>query len=233
MMKERNNGKNRLVAAVLTLLMVLEMVIGMPATGTKAEAAVLNPRFTTMAEMQGKLGTADNTWNAAYLTQIELYYWSFADDAHLGTNELTIDIVKNVYRNLEQLLDNGYVMDYHVLAAYAAQYLATRAASGLGADEFYNTLNIALDNPYLLNKPVATVTATTYNGRDYSRVFDATYYAANNPDVAAILGNNPAELLRHFVENGMNEGKRGNGTFDPIAYAAHLDAQVLAEMKAS
>ncbi len=233
MMKAGKNGIKRLISAVAALIMMLELVFCAPMTESRVEAAVLNPRFTTMAEMQGKLGTADNTWNAAYLTQIELYYWSFADDAHLGTNELTIDIVKNVYRNLEQLLDNGYVMDYHILAAYTAQYLATRAASGLGVDEFYNTLNMALDNPYLLNKPVATVTATTYNGRDYSKVFDATYYAAHNPDVAAVLGNNPAELLRHFVENGMNEGRRGNEAFDVTAYAAQLDAQVLAEMKAS
>ena len=227
------NRSKKLTSLILAGMMFLLTIFTLPEAGMEAKAAVANQRFTTLAEMQSKLGTADTSWNAAYLTRIEQYYWSFADDAHLGTNELTIEIVKNVYRDLEQLLDNGYVLDYHILAAYAAQYLNSRAAQGLGADAFYNALNTALDNPYLLNKPVATVTATTYNGRDYSKVFDPAYYAAANPDVAAILGNNPAELLRHFVESGMNEGRRGNAAFDVQAYAAQLDAQILAEMQAS
>ena len=40
-------------------------------------------------------------------------------------------------------------------------------------------------------------------------VFDAEYYAANNPDVVAALGNDENALLQHYINSGMTEGRLG------------------------
>lgn len=63
--------------------------------------------------------------------------------------------------------------------------------------------------------------------------FDAEYYAASNPDVAAALGTDATALYQHYTQFGKNEGRKpcadaaGNvvvlpdGTaFDPVFYAS-------------
>ncbi len=190
-----------------------------------------NTHFTTTAEMQMKLGKNDPTaWSPVYLTDVENTYWTFSNQNALGGTAISIEMAKNCYRNLEMLLDNGYTMDYQTLSAYCAEYLGKKNGT---PDAFYNVLKSCLDNPYLLNRPAASVTATTYNGRDYSRVFDPAFYLANNPDVASSIGNNPPELLRHFVEIGVSEGRAGNASFNVAAYANTLDAQSMNTMLSS
>ena len=63
-------------------------------------------------------------------------------------------MAKNCYRNLEMLLDNGYTMDYATLSAYCNEYLGKKNGQ---PDAFYNVLTGCLGNPYLLNRPAATV----------------------------------------------------------------------------
>ena len=53
---------------------------------------------------------------------------------------------------------------------------------------------------------------------DYSLIFDPEYYAENNPDVAEEYGTDAAVLLRHFVEHGMDEKRRGCEAFDIHVY---------------
>ena len=63
-----------------------------------------------------------------------------------------------------------------------------------------------------------------FNTRDYRQVeqlrpgyyFDAARYAADNPDVAAILGNDPAVLYAHYVNYGCAEGRKAYGTSNEI-----------------
>ena len=196
-----------------------------------AFAAVRNTTFTTTAQMKQKLGTADATmWNPVYLTEVENSYWTFAGQNALGSTAITLDMAKNNYRNLEMLLDNGYTMSYATLSAYCDEYLAKK--NGV-PDAFYNTLHSCLGNPYLTGAPAAAVTATTYNGRDYSKVFDAKFYLAAHPELAASTGGDPAQLLRYFVENGIAQGHQGNAAFNVAAYAASVDASVMATQSAS
>ncbi|MBQ3785880.1 MAG: hypothetical protein II799_01255, partial [Lachnospiraceae bacterium] len=176
------------------LSFILAAALTVSATGAlppvTAHAAVRNTTFTTTAQMKQKLGTTDaGTWNPSYLTEVENTYWTFAPQNNLGSNVMTIDIAKNCYRQLEMLLDNGYTMDYNTLSAYCAEYLGKKNGE---PDAFYSTMSSCLGNPYLLNRPAATVTATTYNGRDYSKVFDANFYLAAHPELASSIGNNPA-----------------------------------------
>jgi uncharacterized repeat protein (TIGR02543 family) len=50
------------------------------------------------------------------------------------------------------------------------------------------------------------------------RVFDAAYYAAQNPDVVRVFGPDPDALYRHFIRYGLREGRAGNERFDITFY---------------
>ncbi len=54
-----------------------------------------------------------------------------------------------------------------------------------------------------------------------SQSFNADYYAAQYPEIAAKYGkDNKEALLNHFLEFGLWEGRVGNADFDPTAYAS-------------
>ena len=57
-----------------------------------------------------------------------------------------------------------------------------------------------------------------YLGVDYTEVYDAAYYARNNPQLFIDIDRDEWKLIRHFVETGMNEGKRGSAEFDVMQY---------------
>ncbi len=67
-------------------------------------------------------------------------------------------------------------------------------------------------------KPYADTAATTaqitgaYITLADGTVFDAAYYAAANPDVAAVLGTDAATLAQHYVNSGKAEGRKPNAT---------------------
>ena len=52
----------------------------------------------------------------------------------------------------------------------------------------------------------------------YRAVFDASYYSAAYPDVAAAYGNNADALLNHFISFGVKEGRNASAEFNPQAY---------------
>ena len=53
---------------------------------------------------------------------------------------------------------------------------------------------------------------------DMAKIFDASYYAATNPDVAASCGGDEAAIFRHFVTTGIYEGRQGRESFDVKKY---------------
>jgi len=57
-----------------------------------------------------------------------------------------------------------------------------------------------------------------YNGVDYSPVFNYFYYVENNPELVEIVGLNSVDLLRHFINVGMAEGRRGSLEFNIYYY---------------
>ena len=60
----------------------------------------------------------------------------------------------------------------------------------------------------------------TCYGVNYRPVFNPLYYRTHNEDVAAICGDDPRVLFRHFRLYGMAEGRRGSLLFDPAYYMA-------------
>ncbi len=59
---------------------------------------------------------------------------------------------------------------------------------------------------------------TCYDGVDYAAVFDFAYYQEHNPDVRAMCNGDDVKALRHFVQNGMREGRCGSESFDVQSY---------------
>lgn len=198
------------------------MLMGMGTTVSAAEVQ-RNTEFTTMESMHKMTGDQDpDAWSGNYLSEVERYYWNFSPDGQQEKREITTDMISAAYRNLEMFLDNGYLLDYNELADYAQDYLQRRGME----DAFYLILQECLKNPYLLNKPEAAVTDTTYNDRDYSAVFDCDYYYDHNPDLQQSVGFNPPELLRHFVEQGIMQGRQGRAGVPLEEYIKAVDGQI-------
>ena len=59
---------------------------------------------------------------------------------------------------------------------------------------------------------------TEINGRDYKDVYDYQYYVDHNSDVKAAYGNDDIMVLQHFINFGMNEGRRAKADFDVLVY---------------
>ena len=63
----------------------------------------------------------------------------------------------------------------------------------------------------------------TFDGVDYSKVFDPTFYADHNPDVKAAYGSDTHKLFEHFRVYGMREISRSGktiATFNVEVYKA-------------
>lgn len=52
----------------------------------------------------------------------------------------------------------------------------------------------------------------------YAPVYNYQYYKANNPDLAAMYGDNQWKYFEHFINSGMKEGRQGNAEFNLAAY---------------
>lgn len=60
--------------------------------------------------------------------------------------------------------------------------------------------------------------------------FDAEYYAQNNPDVVAALGNNADAMLQHYVQYGRAEGRKAyNGDTGATATTATATTETVAK----
>lgn len=59
---------------------------------------------------------------------------------------------------------------------------------------------------------------TTYNGVDYSAVYDYNFYIKKYSDLARIYTNDEVGLLAHFVNCGMAEGRQAKADFDVFSY---------------
>lgn len=80
------------------------------------------------------------------------------------------------------------------------------------------------------SKAGITTTSTTtkvtsssykYNGVDYSKVFDPTYYANKYSDLKSAYGTNATKLFEHFTVYGMSEGRQAIATFNVNVYKAN------------
>lgn len=64
---------------------------------------------------------------------------------------------------------------------------------------------------------------TTLNGINYKLVYDANYYVNQYPDLYAAFGYDEDALLRHFVNNGMKEGRQASEKFNVHVYKSNYE----------
>lgn len=62
------------------------------------------------------------------------------------------------------------------------------------------------------------ITKYTYQGIDYSIVFDPTYYANKYADLKNVYGTNATNLFNHFCTFGMKEGRQASANFSVFKY---------------
>ncbi len=103
---------------------------------------------------------------------------------------------------------------FHLVSRGCAPYLedlSGRWASSptYGSDIRYN---------FMAKLGTFTGFCTSYEGVDYSLVYDPSYYLDNYADVRALFANDGYGLLRHYVLYGMDEGRQANGWFNPYIY---------------
>lgn len=65
----------------------------------------------------------------------------------------------------------------------------------------------------------AALSSLSYDGVDYSPVFDAAYYLSTYPDLKKAFGDDQAKAFKHFIRSGMREGRVANDKFNVYAYA--------------
>lgn len=58
----------------------------------------------------------------------------------------------------------------------------------------------------------------TYNGLEYSLVFDPQYYYDKYADLQKGIGTDAKKLFNHFCTNGMKEGRQAKATFNVTVY---------------
>ena len=112
-----------------------------------------------------------------------------------GSSQFDVYSYKNLYPDLRAAFGNN-------LKSYYMHYISSGKAEGRKATGV-NTLQ----------KPI-----TTYNGIDYSAVYDYNYYLKKHSDLAKIYTNDDIGLLAHFVNYGMGEGRQAKDSFDVSSY---------------
>ena len=74
---------------------------------------------------------------------------------------------------------------------------------------------VSIVNDYLTPLIYCSPYSAWYNGMDYSAVYDPNYYMMKYADIA---GYDSDQLLGHYVNNGMAEGRQGNPEFNVFTY---------------
>jgi N-acetylmuramoyl-L-alanine amidase len=118
------------------------------------------------------------------------------NEGRQGNEEFNVEYYKNRYTDLQEAFKDD-------LPSYYYHYVNYGKAEGRIAN----------------GEVVAGVpTLTVYDGIDYSEVYDYSYYLEKNPDVAEAFSGNDYEVLKHFVDYGMSEGREASPQFELASY---------------
>lgn len=118
------------------------------------------------------------------------------NEARQASENFNVNSYRYEYPDLRQQYHNN-------LPAYYMHYIEYGKAEGRNA-----TGVTSMQNP-----------VTTYNGKDYSLVYDYWYYKDHNPSaVTACGGDDDYALIAYFVTKGMNLEQQAISTFNEKAY---------------
>lgn len=106
--------------------------------------------------------------------------------------------------------------------AYRKRYGDLANAYGDNMEKYYWHYMVAGKAEGRDGKPEVIIeNVTVYNGRDYKDVYNATYYYKRYGDLRNVYGKDPQKLLKHFVIQGMKEGRQGSEEFNVKIYRAN------------
>lgn len=104
--------------------------------------------------------------------------------------------------------------------SYRMRYKDLRTAFGRDLPAYYNHYirNGRMESRKATGAVSAIDGVTVYNGVDYSAVYNFSYYMAAHPDLKAAFGGDDLAALEHFVQFGLQEGRRACEDFHPGIY---------------
>lgn len=133
-----------------------------------------------------------------------------------------------VYDSYKNSVGAYLQMNKEMMDSYAKMLMQSS-----GTNSQLNSEEIGANIQTIENAKKAGVNAF-YNNNDTSTpsdtgvyfTFDSQYYAANNPDVVAEVGDSSEALYNHFAEFGFYEGRQPNASFNVnVYYSANSDLQ--------
>ena len=126
---------------------------------------------------------------------LQHFVQSGMSEGRRGNPSFNVYTYKNRYGDLRRAFGND-------LRQYYLHYLTCGIVEGRSGE-----------GTSAVNDPI-----TTYEGVDYSPVYDFYYYVANYTDIKNAFGDDDMSVLQHFVQSGMSEGRRGNASFNVFSY---------------
>ena len=156
-------------------------------------------------------------WNSAY--------YSILGGSQILASSYITKGQDTLYLQKYNVNSNGY---YPLFTHQYMQNIAAPTSEGRMVKGMYDKVN-ALDNTFVFKIPVYSAMppeasgwpvekVTALNGVDYAPVYDPDYYRENHTDVAKAFGDDYRQLLSHFVNYGMAEGRQAKADFNVYAY---------------
>ncbi|MCR4903402.1 MAG: hypothetical protein K6A23_11140 [Butyrivibrio sp.] len=173
----------------------------------RAAAAVLGAAFAITALPAGQAQAA--AYSSKYTTT---YSW---EELILPALKKQTD-VNGVYRQLKLSLQYGTLNEGNI------RHLYEQSDVNIQLEVILKLYQDGLVSSYLY-KDLANL---PMDALDLAPIFNADYYYSANPDLQAVIGNDPARLFEHFVTYGMNEGRVASSTFNINCYKNNYPAIV-------
>ena len=187
-------------------------------------------QYSSTGDVDGIAGCVDV--NYAYSLAFEEQYSAVYDYEYYKANNPDVDSAYsgNRYKILKHFINYGMKegrqgCENFDVTSYYNEYPDLRVAYGSDLKKYYEHYIKYGQNEGRHSTGCSSLKGyvTTYNGVDYSAVYDGIYYAKNNSDVTNWASFGPglvsdAKLIQHFVNYGMNEGRQGCEKFDVMSY---------------
>lgn len=120
------------------------------------------------------------------------------------------------------------------IAIYKSNYADLRSAFGADNAKYVNHyLTLGLNEGRVGNRLISgsgnnngssnSSYPTVYNGYDYALVFDPKYYLDKYADLKRAFGTDYNAALKHFVTNGIKEGRQAIASFSVTEYKARYE----------
>ena len=129
---------------------------------------------------------------------------------------------------LNHFINNGMAEGRHSIKSFDVQsyrnaYVDLRQAFGNDLKSYYlHYMNCGRKEGRTATGVTSLQNPTTiYNGKDYATVYSYDYYLTKYSDLKKAFAGDDSVAIRHFVENGMTEGRQAKHTFNLAVYKAN------------